>query len=83
MTNISEVARPPLGVLPPPLEEPEEFCPVKLLWLCRQHYGWNTEKFSWVFGWNEETIRKWHYGRQKPSKQARIRAATLKQMWKI
>lgn len=73
----------PLKVSAPPIVEPEEFCPVALLWLCRQHWNWNTEKFSWVFGWNYETIRKWEGGRQKPSKQARIRAATLKQKWQV
>ncbi len=67
----------------PVLEEPDEFCPIALLWLCRRHWNWNIEQFSWVFGWNHDTIRKWAGGRQKPSKQARIRAATLKQLWKI
>lgn len=66
----------------PPIVEPEEFSPVDLLWLAQGRFKWNTADFAAVFGWELDTIRKWTYG-QKPSRQARIRAATLKKIWGI
>ncbi|MEZ2241760.1 hypothetical protein [Microcoleus sp.] len=69
-------------VFVPEIVEPEEFSPVDLLWLAQGKFGWTVYNFADVFGWRYETIYKWTYG-QKPSRQARIRAATLKKMWGI
>ena len=64
----------------PPVEEPQEFDPVALLWLTAGKFGWTDEQFSINFGWELSTIRKWTCG-QKCSRQARIRAASLKREW--
>ncbi|MEZ2278069.1 MAG: hypothetical protein ACBR12_14280 [Microcoleus sp.] len=66
----------------PQIVEPEEFSPVDLLWLAQGKFGWTVLDFAEVFGWRHETVYKWTYG-QKVSRQARIRAATLKKMWGI
>lgn len=93
MTTIPEVARPPVGVLPPnshstvhiaaPLltDHPEEFDPVELLWMM-QRCGWTTTQFAIAFGCSLHCVYKWSITR-KPSRLARIRAADLKRQWKI
>lgn len=71
-----------LVTLVPPIVEPDEFSPVDLLWLSQGRFKWSTADFAAVFGWELDTVRKWTYGK-KPSRQARIRAATLKRIWGI
>ena len=65
----------------PPISEPEEFDPVKLYWLASQQFHWKLDDFSEVFGWARDTIYKWLIKKCPPSKQAKIRAATLKKEW--
>jgi hypothetical protein len=64
----------------PPVQEPEEYDPVDLLWLAVGKFGWSDEEFATNFGWQLGTIRKWTCG-QKAGRSARIRAATLKREW--
>ena len=64
----------------PPVEEPQEFDPVALLWLAIGKFKWSDEEFATSFGWELSTIRKWTTG-QRAGRSARIRAATLKREW--
>ena len=64
----------------PPVEEPQEFDPVALLWLAAGKFGWSDEQFAKAFGWEVSTIRKWTCG-QRAGRSAHIRAATLKREW--
>ena len=64
----------------PPVEEPQEFDPVALLWLAAGKFGYSDAEFALVFGCELSTLRKWTCG-QKVGRQARIRAATLKRDW--
>lgn len=66
----------------PPVGEPEEYDPVELLWQALDKFNWTDEQFATNFGWELSTIRRWVYG-QKVGRSARIRAATLKQEWKL
>ncbi|MEG5173240.1 hypothetical protein [Microcoleus sp. B3-D7] len=66
--------------LTPPVVEPEEFDPVELLFKAQNRFNWSLEQFAISFGWEVSTIQKWKE-RQKFSRQARIRAATLKREW--
>ena len=68
------------ALLTPPVIEPEEFDPVELLFKAQSRFGWGVEEFAISFGWEADTIKKWTY-KQKFSRQARIRAATLKREW--
>ena len=76
MSSISRIARISTPLL---TDHPEEFDPVKLLWLL-QAQGWTPQQFSTVFGCELDTVYKWSYTR-KCSRLARIRAATLKKQW--
>ncbi len=79
MSNISGNLHKSEG-LAPPIVEPEEFDPIELLFKAQNRYNWSLEKFAICFGWEVSTIQKWKE-KQKFSRQARIRAATLKRDW--
>lgn len=66
----------------PPVEEPEEYNPVDLLWQAAGKFGYSDADFARVFGCELSTLRKWTCG-QKIGRQARIRAATLKREWNL
>ena len=78
MTNITQNA----SVEIPPVEEPEEFSTVELLWLAVGKFGYADEDFATKFGCELSTLRKWLCG-QKVGKFSRIRAATLKREWEL
>lgn len=78
--NMSVTEKP--AVRAPEIIEPEEFSPVELFRLAQERFKWKKADFAAVFGWELDTVQKWVSG-QKPSRQARIRAATLKQTWGI
>lgn len=65
----------------PPIQQPEEFCPIKLFWLTAQHFGWSLEDFSLSYGWDSGTIHKWLCSVNKPSSKARIAAYFFKKEW--
>ena len=66
----------------PPVEEPEEFDPVALLWLAVGKFGWSDADFARAFGCELSTLKKWTCG-QKVGRYSRIIAATLKQKWRL
>jgi hypothetical protein len=66
----------------PPVEEPEEFHPVALLWLAVGKFGWSDADFARAFGCELSTLKKWTCG-QKVGRSSKISAATLKQKWRL
>jgi DNA-binding transcriptional regulator YiaG len=76
--NKQEFRSPVIG---PPLEEPEEFDPIKLLEMAMKKFRLKVYEFAIVFGLEQDTIYKWRSGKDKPGRLARIRAATLKKEW--
>ena len=65
----------------PPVEEPQEFCPIQLFWLVSGQFGWDIYQFALVYGWDAGTIQKWIYKVQRPSRKAKIVAYLLKKEW--
>lgn len=80
MTNISGF-RSDRVVLSPPLEEPEEFDPIELYRLSKNKFNWKLWQFAIAFGCEAATIYAWSSGKSFPSRQARIIAALLKNLW--
>lgn len=63
------------------IEEPEEFDPIELLNLAKKSFRLKSQDFALIFGIELQVISTWRRGFRQPSRQARIRAATLKKMW--
>lgn len=77
MTTIT----PPEGGDRVPLGEPAQFCPIELYWAAHAKWGMSIYQFADNLGWEANTIQRWQYGLQPPSKRARIVAAYLKKEW--
>lgn len=69
--------------LAPVVEDPLERDPIDLFRKAQTAFDWNFEKFSVCFGWEANTIQSWYYGKQKPSRKARIMAAILWEKWEL
>ena len=63
------------------IAEPEEFCPIALLELAIDKFSVKCHEFATVFGTEAQTISTWRGNRRIPTRQCRIRAATLKKEW--
>ena len=61
--------------------EPEEFCPIALLDLAIKKFRVKCYEFATVFGIEAQTISAWRCGSRVPTRQNRIRAASLKKEW--
>ena len=61
--------------------QPEEFCPIALLDLAIKKFRVKCYEFAVVFGIEAQTISAWRCGSRVPTRQNRIRAASLKKEW--
>lgn len=63
--------------------QPDEFCPIALLDLAIEKFRVRCYEFATVFGIEAQTISAWRCGSRVPTRQNRIRAASLKKEWGI
>jgi len=79
--RMSMIASIPVIVTTLEIVEPEEFCPIALLDLAIKKFRVKCYEFAVVFGIEAQTISAWRCGSRVPTRQNRIRAASLKKEW--
>jgi len=75
---MSNIASNPIQIT---ITDPEEFDPVALLELAIDKFHIRANQFAKIFGTEAQTLSNWRSGRRNPTRQCRIRAASLKKEW--